>query len=103
MTVSFCPEPLTLSFLFSGMLNLVIRLSADLEMQMNAMARVEYYKSIETESYDGRWRLCASNNAETSGSFYQSNAVTRGERHWTRLVIVKDQYSHIVYINIYIK
>ena len=55
MTVSFCPEPLTLSFLFSGMLNLVIRLSADLEMQMNAMARVEYYKSIETESYDGEF------------------------------------------------
>ena len=33
----------------------MIRLSADLEMQMNAMERVEYYKSIETENYDGEF------------------------------------------------
>ncbi|XP_022081112.1 ATP-binding cassette sub-family C member 8-like isoform X2 [Acanthaster planci] len=34
-------------------LNWVIRMSADLEMQMNAVERVEYYKAIETEEYRG--------------------------------------------------
>ncbi|XP_033646525.1 ATP-binding cassette sub-family C member 9-like [Asterias rubens] len=44
---------ITYALSISGMLNWVIRMSADLEMQMNAMERVEYYKSIETENYDG--------------------------------------------------
>ncbi|XP_071784449.1 ATP-binding cassette sub-family C member 8-like isoform X1 [Asterias amurensis] len=44
---------ITYALSISSQLNWVIRMSADLEMQMNAMERVEYYKSIETENYDG--------------------------------------------------
>ncbi len=52
---------ITYALSISGMLNWVIRMSADLEMQMNAMERVEYYKSIEIESYDGEFLFQACN------------------------------------------
>ncbi|XP_038067062.1 ATP-binding cassette sub-family C member 8-like isoform X2 [Patiria miniata] len=44
---------ITYALSISGQLNWVIRMSANLEMQMNAMERVEYYKSVKKEEYDG--------------------------------------------------
>ncbi|XP_038067610.1 ATP-binding cassette sub-family C member 8-like [Patiria miniata] len=44
---------ITYALSISSQLNWVIRMSASLEMQMNAMERVEYYKSVKKEEYDG--------------------------------------------------
>ncbi|XP_022081106.1 ATP-binding cassette sub-family C member 8-like isoform X2 [Acanthaster planci] len=44
---------ITYALSISSQLNWVIRMSANLEMQMNAMERVEYYKSVKKEDYDG--------------------------------------------------
>ncbi|XP_072027512.1 ATP-binding cassette sub-family C member 9-like [Amphiura filiformis] len=37
----------------AGQLNWVIRMSADMEMQMNAIERIEFYTNVEKEDYDG--------------------------------------------------
>ncbi len=40
-------------------------MSADMEMQMNAIERIEFYTNVETEEYDGKdkswsntWKFC---------------------------------------------
>ena len=37
----------------ASQLNWVIRMSADMEMQMNAIERIEYYTNVDKEEYDG--------------------------------------------------
>ncbi|XP_038067451.1 ATP-binding cassette sub-family C member 9-like [Patiria miniata] len=53
LTPSLVGLAITYALNISTQLNWVIRMSADMEMQMNAMERVEYYKSIEMEEYRG--------------------------------------------------
>ena len=47
---------LVLSFTLwiASTLNWVIRMAADMEMQMNAIERIEFYTKVETEDYDGK-------------------------------------------------
>ena len=44
----------TISLQIASQLNWVIRMSADMEMQMNAIERIEYYTNVEKEDYDGK-------------------------------------------------
>uniref|UniRef100_A0ABM0N098 ATP-binding cassette sub-family C member 9-like n=1 Tax=Saccoglossus kowalevskii TaxID=10224 RepID=A0ABM0N098_SACKO len=53
---SYVGLSITYALQVSGYLNWVVRNSADAEMQMNAIERVDYYSNIPTEQYEGVYK-----------------------------------------------
>ncbi|XP_072027511.1 ATP-binding cassette sub-family C member 9-like isoform X2 [Amphiura filiformis] len=50
---SYVGLAITYALSIASQLNWVIRMSADMEMQMNAIERIEFYSNVEKEDYDG--------------------------------------------------